>query len=117
MIEQTIIDYLSRSLADAVMLMRRETVPDRYYVIEKTGSSVENHVYTSTVAVQSYGKTLQEAATMSDKVIRVMLDGFAELPNIYGVDLNAEYNFTDTAEKQPRYQAVFDIYHADERSK
>lgn len=116
MIEQTIIDFLSRNLSDEVMLMRRETVPDRYYVIEKTGSSVENHIYASTIAVQSYGKTLQEAATMSDQVIRLMLDSLVELPEIFGVDLNAEYNYTDTATKTPRYQAVFDVSHTDERS-
>lgn len=116
MIEATVIEFLSGAVSDQVVMMRREKAPARYYVIEKTGSSVENHVYTSTITIQSYAPTLQEAATMSDQVIRLMLDGLVTLPDIFGVELNAEYNYTDTATKTPRYQAVFDIFHADERS-
>lgn len=116
MIEKNIIDFLSARVSDEVMLMRTQVAPERFYLIEKTGSSVENHVYASTIAIQSYAPTLQEAATMSDLLIRLMLNSLPELPNIYGVSLNAEYNYTDTATKTTRYQAVFDVYHADERS-
>ena len=33
----------------------------------------------------------------------------AALPEIGAVHLNSDYNFTDTAAKRYRYQAVFDV--------
>ena len=115
MIEETVINYLKARLADEVVMMRKENPPARFYVVEKTGSSVENHIYNSTITIQSYAPTLYEAAAMSDEAIRQMLQ-LVEIMDIFGVSLNAEYNYTDTATKTPRYQAVFDVNHADERS-
>lgn len=116
MIEQQVLAFLRRHVSEQVVLMRRENPPEQYYLIEKTGSEVSNHIYSSTIVIQSCAETIEKAATMSDKVIRLMLSEFDTLPFIYGVSLNAEYNFTDTIEKKPRYQAVFDVSHADERS-
>ena len=67
--------------------------------IEKTGSSETNHIKTSTFAIQSYGKSLYEAAELNEVVKEVMmdgLDGLAGLDEIVSVSLNSDYNFTDT---------------------
>lgn len=37
------------------------------------------------------------------------MDRLAEHPKISRVQLNSDYNFTDTAQKRHRYQAVYDI--------
>ena len=48
---------------------------------------------------------------MNEEVIDVMLNGLITEGDIAKVDLNTDYNFTDTTTKQYRYQAVFDIVH------
>ena len=37
------------------------------------------------------------------------MDRLAGHPKISRVQLNSDYNFTDTAQKRHRYQAVYDI--------
>ncbi len=86
------------------------TSPEKFIVVQKTGSSRSNHIYSSMVAVQSYAPTLYEAAQLNEIIIEAM-DNLVTLDRVTGVDLNATYPFTKTATKQPRYQAVFDLTH------
>ena len=110
MIEQTVLDYLTPLLDVAVYMEVPPDPPEAFVAIEKTGSSLRNHIYTSTLAIQSYGPTLLAAATLSEEVKGRMLYG--ALPDeITRVSLNGDYNFTDTETKRYRYQAVFDITH------
>ena len=37
------------------------------------------------------------------------MESFATTTNIFGVHLQADYNFTNTQTKQYRYQAVYEI--------
>ena len=48
---------------------------------------------------------------MNEEIKAMMLDGLITLGAVAKVDLNSDYNFTDTTTKTYRYQAVFDIVH------
>lgn len=108
MIEKTILDYLSGKLDMKVYMEIPEKKPGSFVVIEKTGSSRINHIETATLAVQSYGPTLVEAAKLNERVKQAMDDAI-ELPSIGSVRFSTDYNFTDTTLKHYRYQAVYDI--------
>ena len=115
MIEKTIRDYLSEELNVPVLLEKPKnpnpsSSPKKFVVIEKTGSSLMNHLYTSMVAVQSYAASMYDAAELNYEVINAMMD-LVTINEVSKVVLNSDYNFTDTSTKQPRYQAVFDITH------
>lgn len=110
MIEKTILDHLNNVLNVPAYMERPEGPPDRYVLIEKTGSGKRNHICDATIAVQSYAPTLFRAAELNEEVKEAM-EAAIELDNICRVNLNSDYNFTNTAMKQYRYQAVFDITH------
>jgi hypothetical protein len=113
MIEVTILNYLNsdnRLSAPAFMEIPK-TKPSKFFILEKTGSTLENHIYSSTFTIQSYADTMYNAALMNEEVVDVMLNGLITEGDIAKVDLNTDYNFTDTTTKQYRYQAVFDIVH------
>jgi hypothetical protein len=118
MIEQTIYEYLKSEFEGSgvdvfMQVPDQNPAPDYrapFIVIEKTGSSVENWIAESTFAIQSYAATLFEAASLSEQVVKTMFGAIA-MDDITRVELNSEYNFTDTETRRPRYQAVFDITH------
>ena len=111
MIEQIVLDYLEgQEDLPPVYMERPASLPSTpFIVLEKTGSSMRNHIYSATIAAQSYAPTMLEAAQLNEAVKAAMLDIVA-LPEISAVDFT-DYNFTDTALKRYRYQAVFDIIH------
>lgn len=111
MIETVVVEYLSSVLNVPVYMGEPNRADVTSWVrVEKTGSSMENHIYTATIAVQSYAPTIYEAALLNDTVKQAMFD-IDTLPVIASIDLNSDYNFTDTSTKQPRYQAVFNLVH------
>jgi len=121
MIEETIFEYLNDNASVPWFSMRPPTTGDhenigsyKYGLFEKTNSTKANHVATSTFAFQSYAPTLLEAAQISAELRQLIED----LPNITTevskAQLQGEYNFTITATKQPRYQAVFSLVHFEE---
>jgi hypothetical protein len=118
MIEQTIYEYLKSEFEGSgvdvfMQVPDQNPAPDYrapFIVIEKTGSSVENWIAESTFAIQSYAATLFDAASLSEHVVKTMFGAIA-MDDITRVELNSEYNFTDTETRRPRYQAVFDITH------
>lgn len=112
MIEVTIYDFLKDNLSVPVYMERPETPPEEYVMLEKTASSRFNLITESTFAVQSYADTLYNAVVLNDEVKNVM-DELVTLDSIGKIGLNSDYNFTDTASKQYRYQAVFNITHYD----
>lgn len=112
MIEKIVFDYLnSQDLPAKAYTEMPKTVPSKLYLIEKTGSSIDNKITTSTIAIQSYADTLYDAISLNESLKAVMLEGFISLESISGVYLNSDYNFTDTTTKRYRYQAVFVITH------
>lgn len=110
MIEKTILDHLSGALDVPCMMERPANAPATFVLLEKTGESRENCISTAILAVQSYASTLLEAARLNEQVKTAMFDA-VQLPGIAAVRLNSDYNFTDTAMKGYRYQAVFDVTH------
>ena len=110
MIEKVLYDYLSDELNTDVYMTRPEEEPDTYVVIEKTGSTKQNHLSTATFAIQSYAPTLFDAASLNETV-KEAVEASIRLDTITKAELNTDYNFTDPSRKQPRYQAVFVITH------
>lgn len=111
MIEQIIIQYLGtiQDLPD-VYAMRPENKPDTYIIVEKTGSSTANKITTANVAIQSYAPDLYSAAQLNEAV-KAAMEGIVTLDHVASCRLQSDYNYTNTATKQPRYQAVFNITH------
>jgi predicted choloylglycine hydrolase len=118
MIEETIAAYLKDNASVPWFAMRPPAYEDnanigqrKYGLFEKTSSRKADHVVYSTIAFQSYAPTLLEAAQISAELRELM----EQLPNttaeVSKAQLNSEYNFTNTADKQPRYQAVFSLVH------
>ena len=81
-----------------------------YVLLEQTGSSRSNHITTTTIAIQSYGESLLDAMILNGEVEMAMKD-FAQLNRVARVELETDYNFTDTETKQYRWQAVYQITH------
>ena len=112
MIEVIILNHLKSKLSVPVRLEKPEPLPTdgKYVLIEKVGSNRLNMTGGSTFTFQSYGKSMYDAATLN-KETKIAVDSLAELDEIVSVNLNTDYNFTDTTTKQYRYQAVYDIKH------
>lgn len=114
MIEAIVIAHLSEELGDIpVFAERPESVPEMWVLIEKTGSSRENRIDSATIAVQSYAPTMLGAAQLNEEVKSAM-DSLIEIGSISRSALNSDYNYTDTATKSYRYQAVYDITYYEE---
>ena len=107
MIEKIILEYLKAEMDVPVFVDQYATETPRI-VIEKTGSSRTNQLDAATFAVQSYADSLYGAAMLNEEVKQVMTDA-VNLESIASVNLNSDYNFTDTTTKSYRYQAVFEI--------
>lgn len=114
MIEYIVYEFLKDNMTVPVYMGIPKDPPAQMIVLEKTGSSETNHIKRATFAIQSYGKSLFEAADLNEILKEIMmdgLDGLLSLSEISAVNLNSDYNFTDTTTKKYRYQAVFDIVH------
>lgn len=111
MIEKIVLDYLNKELeVPAYMEEPEDLQAEQYVLIEKTGSSQANHLYTATLAIQSYADTLCKAAQLNEQV-KTAMDGITREKEVTRSELNSDYNYTDTARKQYRYQAVYDLTH------
>lgn len=116
MIEQTILDYLSARLAVPVRMTAPEAPPERFCVLEKTGSGYDDGISAATLAVQSYGPAgpaqdgTLAAASLNEQVKAAMQEADT-LPEVVSCTLSADYHFPDTTTRRPRYQAVFEVIH------
>ena len=109
MIAKLLLDYLSEAL-DVPVVMEAPEQTTGYVLIDQTGSSRTNHIITTTLALQSYGDSLYNAMLLNEEVKAAMVD-FANLNRVTRVELDTDYNFTDTTTKQYRWQAVYQITH------
>lgn len=110
MIEKYIQDYLTGCTEVPVYVEEPQRPPKKYILVDKLGSSVENHILSASVAIQSYGSSRLEAAQLNENV-KAYMEAMATRPEISRCKLNSDYPFMDTATKRHRYQAVFDITH------
>lgn len=110
MIEKTLLDYLTEELAPIpVYLETPEQIPEKYYLIEKTGSGETNYIRRATFALQSISSnSLYEAAQMNEE-LKAAMSAIIYSEDISKAALNSDYHFTNTATKQYRYQAVYDL--------
>ncbi len=110
MIERKLREFLETKLEYPVTFEVQKRPPEKYYVLEKTGGSLEDHISGSVFALQSYANSLVDAMEMNEAAKTAMLSAM-ELDVVCNVSLNSDYNFTDTDQKKYRYQAVFDVRH------
>jgi hypothetical protein len=108
-IEKVICDYLSNKLNIPVLPEKPKRPYGRMVFVEKIGGG-DGFIKNSTLAIQSYEESLYKAAELNELVKDAMRD-IIELNEICRVDLNSDYNWTDTETKEYRYQAVYDIIH------
>jgi len=109
-IEFLIIDYLNEALTVPAYGEVPKTPPESFVVVEKTSGGERDRIRSATLAIQSYAATKAQTATLNESVIEVMR-GAIGLDEICACRLNSDYNFTDTAKHQYRYQAVFNIFY------
>lgn len=115
MIEEVILNYLRENAFSCYMSMP-EKPSGNFCILEKTGDSPDEGIYTATLAVQSYGPNATDhdgtldASRLNEEVKAAMEDA-AELPELSSCELSTDYRFPDTTRKRPRYQAVFSITH------
>lgn len=109
MIETIIRNYLVEA-QDRPVLFEHLAGAGECYIIEKTGGSEENHIRSSTLAIQSYAGSKARAAELNEALLELMQQA-VRMPEVSAVSINSTYDYTDTAMKAYRYQAVFDIVH------
>lgn len=109
MIAKDLLDYLGEALSVGVYMESPEELTN-YVLLDQTGSSRNDHIITTTIAVQSYAPSLYEAMVLNES-IKAAMEGFAQLANVTRVELDTDYNFTNTVTKQYRWQAVYNITH------
>lgn len=112
MIETLILEQLRSAGITAYMEIPEGGCAPPFVIVERTGGGRENWLRHATVAIQSYGETLYQAAALNEAVLAAMAD-IAARPEISACELNSDYNFTDTEKRQYRYQAVFDLEYYD----
>lgn len=117
MIEKKLISYLidKTSAGSNVYAERPNETPEKYILIEKTGSSVENMIMSSTIAIQSISDSMQGGSMLDamdlNEDVKEAMACLEEESDIVMVRLNSDYNFTDDSTKEYRYQAVYDVTH------
>lgn len=107
MIELIILNHLKSKL-DVPVHLEKQGNETTYVLFEKTSSGKSNHLPSAIIAFQSYADSLYNVALLNEKV-KTAVESLIELDEIRGLNLNSDYNFTDTTTKQYRYQAVYDI--------
>lgn len=108
MIEATIIDYLADELSVPVSGEVPVPTPDTFVTVEKIGSSVENHLRSASLAIQSWAAS-EEAAASLNELVRGTMEAAISEETIFRSHCETDYNFTDTTTKHHRYQAVFSV--------
>lgn len=110
LIEKVVLDYLDEELDVPAYMEKPADPPESYVIVIKTGSGVTDFIYRATMVIQSVAPTLYEAALLNEAVKRAM-DSIITLDEITHSSLNSDYEFTNTATKERRYQAVYDLVH------
>lgn len=109
MIEKVLIDYLKEKLPDVECGYEKPSpIPDKFILLQKTGSERVNFVNKAMFALQSYAESNYEAAVLNDRV-KTAMDQLIELDEISSSKLNSDYSYNDTANRRYRYQAVYEI--------
>ena len=114
MIETIVRDFLESKLSVPVLMEVPKNTTSQFVIIEKTGGAQKNFISSAIITIQSYGASKLEAAELNEEVKGWMLDGMdgiISVDDVASVNLNSDYDFTDTSTKRYRYQAVYEITH------
>jgi len=110
-IESVLIEYLGTAIPNKPTYAEVPAPSNgEFFVVDKTGTETTNGLCTSTIAIQSYADTKFRASELNEVLIDAM-GGLMALDGISDCKLITDYNFSNIAKKQHRYQAVFDITH------
>lgn len=112
MIEKVVRDFLAQRLNVPVYTETPEEIPQRYVIIEKTGSGKANRVNHATIAIKSHAETMYQASVLNDNAKDAM-NALIEIQTISKSELNSDYNYTNTTDKHYRYQAVYNIVYVE----
>lgn len=81
--------------------------PPSFVTVERTGGQRTGVIDNPRVAIQCWGRTRYDAATLAYEVDG-LLDAFAYEPGIHKVERDSLYNFPDSS-GSPRYQITASI--------
>ena len=108
-IEKIIRDYLKTKLqTNNVFLETPKTIASDCVIINIVDRSKENRIDAVTASVFSYGSSKLDAATLDERVRKVMED-FDERVEISACKLTGGSDSPDTALKKYRYRSNFNI--------
>lgn len=111
MIEATLIDFLMDQLdIDDVYAEVPLDPPASFIVIERTGGTRDDRIWSSTIAIQSYGSSLAAAADLNEDVLNA-LESLAVRGTVTGYRITGSYPYPDTVRQRPRYQTVAIFFH------
>lgn len=115
MIEETVLSYLGEELSVPVYMEMPEANAEltEFVLIERVGLREVGKGRIASMAFQSYGSSLYEAAKL-DQEVRSAVENIVALESIAGSHLQSSYNFTDTRTGRYRYQSVFDLSYMEE---
>ena len=105
------IEYLKEALGtDEVYSEVPENPAEEFFVVDKTGGGETNLIKSAMLAIQSYAGSKARAEELNEE-LKDAMRLFPSREEIGGCHLNSDYDFTNVAKKQYRYQAVYDITH------
>ena len=108
MIEAILIEILG-ALDVPVFVMVPDTMPQgQFIVLDRIGMGKTNHITSYEMAIQSYGSTALDAATLNELVIETMENAISD-DRFARIHLNNSQMQTDTTRKLNRYQSTFEI--------
>lgn len=111
MIEDIVREHLIDEIQLPVYLEEPERPPQRYILLEKTGSggdSAAHAVASAMMIIQSYAPSMVSAALLNERVKQAMWRLEAD-DRVCRVRCNSDLNYTDTQTRRYRYQALFEI--------
>ncbi|MDO5016539.1 MAG: hypothetical protein Q4E09_05990 [Eubacteriales bacterium] len=109
-IERIIYEHLSKIMMVPVFTEEPQEKPNEYVLFEKVGGNERDYLRSATFTFQSFSTSLFGASCLNE-ITKDAVKGLVKCPEIAGVKLNSDYNFTDLDMKRYRYQAIFDITH------
>ena len=111
-IEVTVIAYLADVFPEIPVYAERPmTPPPTYLLVDKTGAELVNFINQSTVIVESIAPSKYDASLLNNSVKAAMMAIADDDKEISMCSLESDYDDTDTALKDYRYTAVFNISH------
>ena len=108
MIEAILIEILGALDVPVFVMFPDEMPKGRFIVLDRIGTGKTNYVTSYEMAIQSYGSTALDAATLNELVIETMENAISD-DRFARIRLNTSQMQTDTTRKLNRYQSTFEI--------